>query len=134
MLAFFALLFLTDGCSQACSTISIVTHWLNNSSFVEISSKHHNSQTVRARDLTFWHNVLHPLCVMCHLSHVMCHVVELVGRGSVINKTYLVYFFLSTLTQCRMFSSLKHSYPWWHDFILKHSLAKIFFLKHSYQV
>ena len=37
------------------------------------SSKHHNSQTVRARDLKFWHNVCHPLCVMCHLSRVTCH-------------------------------------------------------------
>ena len=32
------------------------------------------SQTVGARNLTFWHNVHHPLCVMCCMSCVMCHV------------------------------------------------------------
>ena len=37
---------------------------------MEISSNHHNFQTVRARDLKFLHNVHHPLCVMCHMSHV----------------------------------------------------------------
>ena len=42
--------------------------------FSSQSSKHHNSQTIRARDLKFWHNDHHPLCVLCHMSCVMCHV------------------------------------------------------------
>ena len=41
---------------------------------MEISSNHHNFQTVRARDLKFWHNVHHPICVMCHMSRVTCHM------------------------------------------------------------
>ena len=37
------------------------------------------SQTVRARDLQFWHNNPHALCVMCpevtcQVSHVRCHM------------------------------------------------------------
>ena len=43
-------------------------------SFVELSSEHHNSQTVWPRDLKFLHNVHHPICVMCHVSHVTCHM------------------------------------------------------------
>ena len=35
---------------------------------------HHNPQTVRARNLTFWGNVQHPLCVTYRKSHVTCHV------------------------------------------------------------
>ena len=31
---------------------------------MEIYSNHHNFQTVRAKDLKFWQNVHHPLCVM----------------------------------------------------------------------
>ena len=63
---------------------------------MEISSVHHHSQTVRARELTFWEKVhlLQPvMChvseswncgrmftpnnmshVTCHMSHVMCHM------------------------------------------------------------
>ena len=41
---------------------------------VQISSKHCQSQTGRARELKFWEN-LHPTqCVLCHVSHVMCHL------------------------------------------------------------
>jgi len=72
------------------------------------SLKHHHSQTIRARDLTFWHNVHHLSRVMCHVSHVNCHlspvtrhlshlivfnfffIVEQVGGGSVINGAYPV--------------------------------------------
>ena len=42
---------------------------LTESSFVKISSKHHLSQTIRARDLTFWKNV-HISIVTFHISHV----------------------------------------------------------------
>ena len=83
---------------------------------VQISSKHCQSQTRRARELKFVENVHPTLCVMCHvspvtshLSLVTCHlwhvkkkrrkvfflslkkldkVVELVGGGSVINGAY----------------------------------------------
>ena len=48
-----------------------VTHWVP---FSSQSSKHHNSQIVRARDLKFLHNVHHPLCVMWHASNVTCHM------------------------------------------------------------
>ena len=30
--------------------------------------------TPRAKDLKFWANVHHPLCVTCHISRVTCHV------------------------------------------------------------
>ena len=62
----------------------------------KISSKHHKSPTVRARELKKKeekkikpHNMSY---VTCHMSHVMCHmsnyfykVVKLIGWGSVIN-------------------------------------------------
>ena len=49
--------------------------------FSSKSSKHHKSQTVRARELKFWKNV-HPLkhftcqmsSVTCHMSCIMCHM------------------------------------------------------------
>ena len=44
-------------------------HWLIKSSI------HHKSQTIGARDLTFWHNIHHQ-------SHVMCHVSPVTGHGS----------------------------------------------------
>ena len=49
-------------------------HSLSRSWFVKISSKHHKSQTLRARELEFWENV-HPLQhVTCNMSHVMFHM------------------------------------------------------------
>ena len=54
---------------------------------MEISSEHHNSQTVRARDLKFWHHVHLPLSVMCHMScvtrdmsRVTCHMSHVTSR------------------------------------------------------
>ena len=41
--------------------------------FVEINSKHCQSQTRRARELKFWENVHPTLCGMHHVSHVTCH-------------------------------------------------------------
>ena len=41
---------------------------------VQISSKHCQSQTGRARELKFSENVHPTLCVTCHTSHVTCHV------------------------------------------------------------
>ena len=45
-----------------------------NSYFSSQSSNYHHSQTIRAKDLTFWDNVHHQLCVTCHMTHVMCQV------------------------------------------------------------
>ena len=62
-----------------------------------ISSEYHKSQTVRPRDLKFLDDFHHPRSVTCHVSHVTCQmfffvffykVVELVGRGSVIDRAY----------------------------------------------
>ena len=39
-----------------------------------MSSKQFHSQTVRARDLKFWHNVHHPLCAEWHMSYITCQV------------------------------------------------------------
>ena len=50
--------------------------------FSSQSSKHHNSQAVRARDLKLWENTNHPPCVMCHMSHVMCNVYIQSGGAS----------------------------------------------------
>ena len=33
-----------------------------------------HSQIIRARDMTFWHNVHHILCVICLVSHVRCRM------------------------------------------------------------
>ena len=77
------------------NALSLINSLTTAFSFVKISSKHLCFQTVRARDLTLWDNVHHPLCVTCHMSGVRCQitgvrrhtdkVVELVGGGSVIN-------------------------------------------------
>ena len=56
------------------NSIQLLIHWFSQSSFSSQSSRHHKHQTVRARELTFWDNVHHPLCVTCHLSHVTCDV------------------------------------------------------------
>ena len=42
----------------------LITHLLIRSSFVKISSKPSNFQTIRARDLNFWVNVHHPLSIV----------------------------------------------------------------------
>ena len=64
-------------CSRGCSTNTFVTHywlinWVSQWSFLEIFPEHLQSQTVRARKLTFWEKVHLPLPDMCHMSHVMC--------------------------------------------------------------
>ena len=41
---------------------------------MEIYSKQHNFQIVRARELKFGENIHPPTCVTFHVSHVMCHV------------------------------------------------------------
>ena len=53
------------------------------------------SQTIRATDLNFLHNLHHMSRAMCHLSTVTCHMffyklVEQIGGGSVIIGAYPV--------------------------------------------
>ena len=48
--------------------------WLIKSSFHSESSRHCLSQTLRAGELNFWENDHPPPCVMCQVSHFMCHV------------------------------------------------------------
>ena len=42
----------------------------------KISSNYSQSQTRRARELKFLENVYFTVCVMCHVSHVSCHVLR----------------------------------------------------------
>ena len=54
------------------ATISFVINSFSVSSLVKISSKHHLSQTVRARDTTFLENV--EPTPPTHVSYVTCHI------------------------------------------------------------
>ena len=69
-------------CSRGCATSIFVIYSLCQSvsrwPFVKISSNHIHSKTVRARKLKFWEKVHLPPPVICHVSHVMCHIVFLV--------------------------------------------------------
>ena len=56
-------------CSTITSVINYLTHWVRDT-LVQISSKHCQSQTGKARELTFWENVHPKQCVMCHVSCV----------------------------------------------------------------
>ena len=69
------------------------------------SSKHHNFQTVRAREVIFWENV-HPepyvTChlspVTCHLSTVTCHLSQVISHLSHVSfamSHFFLHFFLS---------------------------------------
>jgi hypothetical protein len=58
---------------------------------VEISSKHCQSQTERARELKFWENVHPTLCVTCHVSRVTCQMSPV--------KCHFFFFFFCTLTK-----------------------------------
>ena len=51
-----------------------VSDWLSHWCFSSKSSKHHKSQTIRARELKFWHNVQHLSHIACHVSLFMCHM------------------------------------------------------------
>ena len=65
------------GCSQDCSINAFVIHafihWLSRWSFCSESSRHCQSQTVRAGELHFWQNVYPLPCVICNVPHVTCH-------------------------------------------------------------
>ena len=105
------------GLQPALPLIDWLTDLLTDWFFSSQSSRHHKSQTVRARELKFWENVgpHHVSHVTCHVSYVRCQVscvrcqvagvrcdifsffsdkvVELVGRVSVINGAYPIKFF-----------------------------------------
>ena len=49
-------------------------HSLSNWAFPSKPSKHHYTQTVRARKRKFWENIHPPLCVTCQVSGVTCQV------------------------------------------------------------
>ena len=51
----------------------LLIHWLSDP-FVQISSKHCQSQTRRARELKFWEFIHLSPCVTYHMSHVRCQV------------------------------------------------------------
>ena len=65
---------LIDLCSRASFTNTIVIHLFIRSWFEKMSSRHLHSQTIRARDRNFWHNIHQPLCVMWHMSSVTYHM------------------------------------------------------------
>ena len=65
---------------------------------MQISKKNtthkYHSQTVRARELTFWEKVHLPPPVTCHVSHVMCYMSRITCHMS--HVTFLYIFFLFT--------------------------------------
>ena len=87
-------------------------YFINSLVLCENIFKHCLSQTVRARELTFWHNVHLKPCVTCHVSHVPCHmslliffvnkVVELIGGGYVIYKAYPFFILFYLFFICRL--------------------------------
>ena len=58
-----------------------------------ISSKHCQSQTGRARELNFSENVHPTLCVMCHVSCVTCHVSPVTCHVSPVTCNFLFFIF-----------------------------------------
>ena len=60
---------------------------------VQISSKHCQSKTWRARELKFGENVHPTLCVMCRVSRVMCHVSRVMCDVSPVTCIFFLFFF-----------------------------------------
>ena len=55
--------------------MSLIYSFINcQSPFSSKSARYYKSQAVRARDMTFWDNVHHSLCVTCHRSCVTFHM------------------------------------------------------------
>ena len=54
---------------------------------VQISSKHCQSQTGRARELKFWENGHPTQCVLCHVSRVTCHL-----SGVTCHLSHVIFF------------------------------------------
>ena len=90
-------------CSWGCSTNNFVIN-LFIVSVILLFRRHLHTKTIRARDLKFWHNVHHPLCVwwnmsyvmcylswvICQVSHVMCHMSDVTCQMSLF---YFHFFF-----------------------------------------
>ena len=70
---------------------------------ISCKAKYHKSQTVRARQLTFWENA-HPLQhvtfhmshVTCPMSHVTCHMSHVMCHMSYVACYLYIYFFFRT--------------------------------------
>ena len=60
--------------------------------FVEIYSKHSQSQAGRARELEFWENVHPTQRVMCHMSRVTCHLSHITCHMSDVNKKNIFFY------------------------------------------
>ena len=65
-----------------CHISHVMCHLSPVTYYVSHITWHQYSQTVRARDLTFWDNVHHPMRVICHISCVnwlMSHLTSHIG-------------------------------------------------------
>ena len=65
-----------------CHISHVMCHLSPVTYYVSHITWHQYSQTVRARDLTFWDNVHHPMRVICHMSCVnwlMSHLTSHIG-------------------------------------------------------
>ena len=59
--------------------------------------KLHYCQTIRARDLIFWDNIHHPMCVMCCMSYVTYHMS---GVRCQMGKHFATYRHICTTLSC----------------------------------
>ena len=86
------ILFNRPGVSGAVLRHSLINPFIH--LLVQISSKHCQSRTGGARELKLWENVHPTLCVMCHKSHVTCHVSPVTFQVSHVTCHVKTYFFL----------------------------------------
>ena len=75
---------------------------------LQISSKHCQTQSGRARELKFWENVHPTLCVMCHVSCVTCYLLRVTYQS-----TFFKPFFYNKKEEDIFFPSLKNFTKWW---------------------
>ena len=92
------------------------TNWLTDSLtdwwFVEISSRHLQSQTVWARDLNFWENVHLPPCVTCHVSYITCQVSHVICHILHVTCPFFLFFFLNKVVELVVVGSvINNAYP-----------------------
>ena len=79
---------------------------------VKISSKHSQSQTGRAKELKFWENVHPKLCVLCHVSFVMCLMSHVTCRMSLGDKCFFFLIFFTQNNQCCLYPHLPIIVEW----------------------
>ena len=81
---------LTDPVQPGLFYKQLSNSFIQSGAFSFRSSKHHNSQTIRARELIFfteWSRVMyHVSCVTCNLSHVNCQVSPVTYKKNCIKK------------------------------------------------